>query len=88
MDRILIVSAFILAAASSANAGPNGREIVVGGWGCRGCDYSNGTNRDGAASNTGSLQVLALVGSEEATIDYPKQSIDVETNKLKRPYGR
>ena len=85
MRKMYIAIAFVLAGASTADAGPSGRGVNLVGWGCRDCGYTNGTSRNGLARSR-SFSVTG--GSEQIIVEFPKQSIDVETNKLKRPYGR
>ena len=83
--RIFIATAFIVAASSMAHAQASGPVIVSGPWGCRDCGFSNGTYHHGLASNIGSLHLTdTALRSGEAIVDLPKQSIDLETLKLKR----
>ena len=53
MKSVLVASALILAASSAAEAGPNGRVVVTGGWGCQSCGFSNGTSQYGLVNSNG-----------------------------------
>ena len=71
MKSVLVASAFMLAASSAAEAGPNGREANTYGWGCRTCDYLNGTSRDGLVRNVGfpSFTIITLSFGDTAELE-------------------